>query len=181
MGKNVTLLNFFSELSVPVPDGLVFSGRDQRFPGRGLRITSENVLRARELLQRVAGSDGSSSHDSAADPDDARREHLESVFGTPAFRVGGDAIELDLSVVGETGVQRFLPPAAWVARESIDGLDTHALGLGEPTTLCGVRLAELTPETADSSSEVVSCPRCRVLLGGGDRCVTRRGPARPGG
>lgn len=168
VGKNVTLLNFFSELSVPIPDGLIFSGRDRRFPGRGLRITPENLLPARELLHRVVGSEEPSSSDSVAelfaDPDDAIREHLESVFGTPAFRVVGDAIELDLSVVGETGLQRFIPPAAWVARESVDGLDAHAVGRGERTALCGVRLEELTPETADSSLEIVSCPRCRVRL-----------------
>jgi hypothetical protein len=168
VGKNVTLLNFFSELSVPIPDGLIFSGRDQRFPGRGLCITPENLLRARELLHRVAGSDESSSPDSVpelfADSDDAIREHLESVFGTPAFRVIGDALELELSVVGETGLQRFIPPAAWIARESVDGLDAHAVGRGEPTALCGLTLEELTPETADSSLEAVSCPRCRVRL-----------------
>jgi len=167
VGKNVTLLNFFSELSVPIPDGLTFSGRDRRFPGRGLRVTPENLLRAREYLHRVVGADESSPPESVpelADPDDAIREHLESVFGTPAFRVIGDAIELDLSVVGETGLQRFIPPAAWVARESVDGLAAHALGRGERTALCGVRLEELTPEAADSSLEVVSCPRCRVRL-----------------
>lgn len=168
VGKDVTRLNFFSELSVPIPDGLILGGRDQRFPDRGLRLTPENLLRARELLLRVAASRESSSPDSVperfADPDAAIREHLESVFGTPAFRVIGDALELDLSAVGETGLQRFIPPAAWVVRETVDGLDAHAVGRGEPIALCGVRLEELRPETTDSSLEIVSCPRCRVRL-----------------
>jgi hypothetical protein len=168
VGKDVTRLNFITPLAVPVPDGVILSGRDQRFPGRGLVITPENVSNARELLFRHAGlgepSGSTTDPELLEDSDDAVREHLESVFGTSAFRVIGDAIELDLSVVGETGRQRFISPTAWVVRDSLDGLDTHAVGRGEPTALCGVSLAELAPETTDSSLGVVSCPRCRVRL-----------------
>lgn len=103
--------------------------------------------------------------------DDEVRAHLESVFGTPAFRMRNGVIHLELPLTerdgrarttGETTVITLRAARDWTVKRPERGHWSHAVPAGISKTLCGIGLAEWT--SGVRVEEKVTCPWCRARL-----------------
>lgn len=130
-----------------------------------------STLRKRSGAElREASSSGTVIVDGTADD---VRTHLESVFGSSAFRLVGTEIELELPLVGkdkrprssgETVMVKVKAPASWSAQAPEGGSWWHVVPDGASTTLCTIPLATWTTAVRRDDDHVVSCPWCRVRL-----------------
>jgi hypothetical protein len=175
VGSTVTRLNFREPPTVPVPAGVVLSGRSQSWRGGGVQLTPWNFDAARELLLAVVGARGVAPAaptigiadvPEAAGSDDAIRGYLESVFGSAEFRLNRGTIELDLTSPGENRREsgRFTPPPDWTVLWELLSDVSHAVGLGEASALCGLPISALAQQEGDAELEPLICRSCRLRL-----------------
>lgn len=101
------------------------------------------------------------------------RSHLESIFGSPAFKLVGVEIELELPLVGndkrprpsgETVNVKVRAPASWSVQAPEGGSWWHVVPDGASSTLCTIPLASWTTALRRDDERPVNCPWCRVRL-----------------
>lgn len=105
--------------------------------------------------------------------DEEVREHLRSIFGTPAFRLVGYALELELPHVGkdrrprasgDTTIVSFTAPVGWTVKRAEGGTWSHAVPDGSGHTLCTISTSDWTTVVDEGSEAEASCPWCRARL-----------------
>jgi hypothetical protein len=104
-------------------------------------------------------------------PDEVRA-HLEGVFGTPAFRLTGGVVELelplrgaDLQAVADRSVTVRVPLIdRWSVVRPLRGPLWHAAPEGSDQTLCTIDMTGWISERLDDDTQDVTCPWCRVRL-----------------
>jgi hypothetical protein len=98
-------------------------------------------------------------------------DYLESILGTPAYRVTDYWIELELPEVGkdrlplrsgETTVVRFAAPAEWSIEAPEGGQLWHVIAEGASQTLCTIPLASWKTARRRDDDHAVTCPWCRA-------------------
>jgi hypothetical protein len=105
--------------------------------------------------------------------DEDVKGHLESIFGTSAFRLVGRSIELELPDVGrdrrprpsgESRTVRFDAPKVWGVQAPEGGRWWHVVAEGASATLCTVPLDSWTTTARRDDNQTITCPWCRVRM-----------------
>ena len=162
VGKTTTRVNFREPFPNPIP---ALEGRSQTWRGGGMKVTPENFAEARELLGLAIGEESSTGRAVRDElwTEVEIRDFLDSIFGTVRFRLRGGAIEIDVHE-GPGGAvhDRFVPPEDWQVLADREGVNSHAVGRDDGTSLCGLS-REALGDPLDGMAQV-SCLGCRVRL-----------------